>query len=782
MRCWSVLLACALLPVTVDAQMTRLQTFEPGRPLPHAPVYQLGFIDEGKTLQSLSQSHGVARWNVQTGKLLWSRDLESSAHAGFFLSDGSLCLVGASLFDIEQNQPRGLATVDSGFNVATLSPNRRWVATGSDEHVVIGEVKDAKLLHRCRGHDAYLTAVAFDPTSKLLASGAHDRTIRLWDVATGKTLRVLTGHTDQVSALMYLPDGKRLVSASWDRTARLWDAETGKQLRVFEGHRLSLKTLHVSADGKRLATSGLDGLACVWDIASGKRLQSIEASRVGVNAIALSHDGRQLATGALDSAIGVWDVRTGKKQWLTDGESESRTTRNRAECVAISRDLHAIASGAYDGGVRLFEVGKATPRLLGRQDGPVWSIAFSPDDKSIASVGFRDGTVHIWDRANGGEVKRLTGAKGGTSRVVYSKDGKILVAGGGSLDPTIFVWDVEQGKALHRLAGHRNFVQALALSEDAKWLASSCVANSVRLWNLTTGKEAHPLEQADRIVSLSFHPRSDVLAGGDENGTIYLWDVATGKVRSRLGDNPGQVYVGFLRDGRTLVSAGGRIDLYEMAGERKRLQRALPEEEVRAFAIDPTGRRIVSAHADLHAVLVDPVGWDGKPLRLDEQELEERWRQLADNPFKAHEAIWCLTAASTQAVPLFEKNLQLTAAATREQLDRWVEDLGSRRFRVREQAARELAKQGDVAVAALRRGLKRADELETRRRLEALLEAASNLTEAPELLRRVRMVETLEKIGTPEARRLLEKMAIGTPEMRQTREASESLQRLRTRP
>ena len=83
-----------------------------------------------------------------------------------------------------------------------------------------------------------------------------------------------------------------------------------------------------------------------------------------------------------------------------------------------------------------------------------------------------------------------------------------------------------------------------------------------------------------------------------------------------------------------------------------------------------------------------------------------------------------------------------------------------------------------MAEGALRRGLARAPSLEAQRRIETLLEGAGTLTGNPDYLRQLRMVETMEIIGGPEARRLLERLASGFPEARLTREAKATLGRM----
>ena len=137
--------------------------------------------------------------------------------------------------------------------------------------------QEPKLRDNLKGHAYQVTAVAFSPDGKTLASASCDQTIKLWDMATGKSTATLDGHTNAVLAVAFSRDGKTLASADWNGTIKLWEMATGKNTATINGHKERVETVAFGPDGKTLASGSWDTMIKLWDVATGKNIATLGA-------------------------------------------------------------------------------------------------------------------------------------------------------------------------------------------------------------------------------------------------------------------------------------------------------------------------------------------------------------------------------------------------------------------------------------------------------------------------------------------------------------------------
>src|SRR5262249_4457688 len=169
--------------------------------------------------------------------------------------------------------------------------------------------------------------------------------------------------------------------------------------------------------------------------------------------------------------------------------------------------------------------------IFGRGVRPTWCLAFSPDDRRLASASL-DWKVKIWvwDPTGLGKDQEPKPAlwvrvNGFTNRVTFSPDGRRLLTGGE--EQSVKVWDADTGRLIRALARHTGDVYCVAVSPDGRWIASARVDTTVRLWDARTGKPFRELRGHTGIISsLAFSPDSRLLASGSRDRTMRVWDLS----------------------------------------------------------------------------------------------------------------------------------------------------------------------------------------------------------------------------------------------------------------
>lgn len=169
-----------------------------------------------------------------------------------------------------------------------------------------------KLMRVILGHLGWVRSLAVEPGNKWFASGAGDRTIKIWDLAAGSLLLTLTGHISTVRGLAVSPRHPYLFSCGEDKMVKCWDLETNKVIRHYHGHLSGVYTLSLHPTLDVLVTGGRDGVARVWDMRTRSNIHVLSGHTQTVADVKCQEADPQVITGSLDSTVRLWDLAAGK--------------------------------------------------------------------------------------------------------------------------------------------------------------------------------------------------------------------------------------------------------------------------------------------------------------------------------------------------------------------------------------------------------------------------------------------------------------------------------------
>jgi WD40 repeat protein len=352
-------------------------------------------------------------------------------------------------------------------SVAFNRDGTRIVSGGMDGSVREWDAATALPIPAGQGHE--IRAVAFSPSGDVMASGGTDGTVKLWDAHTAAPIDQLgnstPGYQDAVNGLAFSPDGRRIVTGGSDGSVRLWDLQLRRLVAELpmqyppgvppdpQGRRI--KSVAFGRNGSLIAAAGYGGVLWLWDARDLKLLASAVADAhddgktmpYQIWSVAFNPNGDRLVTGSGRDHHG--GDRNYLQQWTVDPlqQVDEPIKANPGWVlfsVAFSQDGTRIASGGYDGTVRLFDASNRSQiAVLASDQNPVLSIAFAHHMNWIATGG-ADGKVRLWK--SDGDFQPigtpLQGHESEVQSVAISPDDQQILSG--SIDGTIHLWSAPQ--------------------------------------------------------------------------------------------------------------------------------------------------------------------------------------------------------------------------------------------------------------------------------------------------------------------------------------------------
>jgi WD40 repeat protein len=320
-----------------------------------------------------------------------------------------------------------------------------------------------------------IRAVAVSPTGNEIATAGDDGLVRIWDASSFKLLRTLSGHSDKVYSLNYWGDGLRLASASWDGTVRIWNFD-GKPMQTFD--------------------TQLNG---------GITIKQYSVAFVPEPSKDASP--KYVVSGGEDGNVRKWSIQSGrleeKKPSAAVEEKKqpgAPKERNPQAVQALSFEPNGtgeFVAGAFDGRIRVFQTTPTAPVELSANTKKALHVAYSPDGKSIVSAG-RNGegpvlnaeSLKIWN-VKSRSFRALRGHNDYVVSASWSPDGKYIVSGGGETDNRVLLWNADTTERITSFTGTGHFkdVESVAFFADGSRIISAGEDGTIRIWDVASGKE-----------------------------------------------------------------------------------------------------------------------------------------------------------------------------------------------------------------------------------------------------------------------------------------------------
>jgi WD40 repeat protein len=323
-------------------------------------------------------------------------------------------------------------------------------------------------------------------------------------VQRAKSIRVA------VEGVTFSPDGRFLIVGAnyWMQGAECgqverWNFKTRRRDWMHRRSGMRVAGLSLAPNGTEVAMASSDGMIDLLNVADGKVLRTV-ATDSYTQDVAFLPDGERLAVQHRD-AVELFNVATGKQSALFPTSVWGRAA------FAISADGHRLAV-TRAGSVNVWDVAKGglvhsfKPRKVGMD----WalnptSLTFSPDGVTLAS-GCDDGTIRLRENTPG-RMKRVIRAHSvHVGPLAYSLGGAVLASGTlyrpfGLEGPQpgvgeLKLWNVATGRLLHALNGHSHEITGLSFSRDSRTLASASRDGSVIVWDVASGAKLWALRPA----------------------------------------------------------------------------------------------------------------------------------------------------------------------------------------------------------------------------------------------------------------------------------------------
>ncbi|KAH9115565.1 hypothetical protein AeMF1_010380 [Aphanomyces euteiches] len=434
-----------------------------------------------------------------------------------------------------------------------LRPKHNQIVTASRNSLLrLWDLDSKTCIRTIKTTDSPILTMDFDPTGTLLATGASDRCVKVYDIEKGFCTHNFKKHSGIVTLVKFHPDAKRLqlVSASDDTTVRVWDLVAQKEVACVKDHMSPATTFDFSIDGYTMLTSGRDKVVNFWDLRKQQLIKTVLTHEPieGLCVVPRPTRGKDSSADENDIFFVTAGEKGQLKMWKNSGATCTAITVQKDKSVQYTdliynsarNELLAVTS---EHNFLLFEILtlKRTRQIIGFND-DILSLKFVPNSDG---TGLSD---HIVAATNSEQIRvmhretlsceLLSGHTDIVMAVAVSPNGKWLVSA--SKDGTARVWDIATFACVAVGSGHTESLGAVAVSQKLSsysagggaFFVTGSADKTIKLWNLDgssdtlTAKATAKAHDKD-VNALAVAPNDRFIASGSQDKLIKIWNSST---------------------------------------------------------------------------------------------------------------------------------------------------------------------------------------------------------------------------------------------------------------
>ena len=591
------------------------------------PLYCLAVSGDGRTLVTGAQDNTLRVWDLPLSHPIRRATQPGADVLDFAMSPDAGTMVAVAtdhsvrLFDLAVNRDANAATATaphlppstsrSGHVSAVLATAYRndgtqFVTTDATGHILVWSPDLDAPLAKLMGHEGKVNAVVLPNNDQRLATAGDDGVIRVWQLPTpspkkllasevaGDTIALLTG---QQAAVYALSNGQ----------CRLINLQTGEMQREFPQPVGETTQIAVSPTNAWFARANKDGRCQLINVNDASVIGLVAGHEGAINDVAVCQDGVRFATAGSDGTVRLW------KQPISAVPMAGHT--------GVVRDVAVAGNGTWsltisdDMTTRRWNASGAQVAQYGNHTQPLSAVAIRDDD-AVFATGDTEGTVWVWDAANGNAQGVVAAGPAAITSLAFSSDRNSLITA--QADGTIRSWtlplpaqkpadgaDPVKPAWEFKTPDGAGIVQLVRLSQEHGLAALTSSGTSIlRLrWD---GTNADAIASPGGVLN-----RLDVAANGNaflatgDAGQIHVFEI-NGQLRKSMTPIAGLSSARFDRDASFLVVSKSQplVQRVHIETERTYEELATPFPMSKADFIGEDQRSIVGIGTGNDGVLV----------------------------------------------------------------------------------------------------------------------------------------------------------------------------------